>query len=133
MMVQTVAANVRQALLDLTTARELEVTSHLNNITTCRMKHKLYKKKLGIEAGKRKKERREREKERKERENNYRKQNKQWKDRATQRILISNLRSSVDRTVACSHFQRIKRWHKRKWSDICVIMNFVSNHRVTGP
>jgi len=50
-MVQTVAANVRQGLLDLTTARELEVTSHLNNITTCHMKHKLYKKNWGLKRG----------------------------------------------------------------------------------
>lgn len=43
MMVQTVAANTRQALLDLTTARELEVTFHLNNITTCHLKQTLLK------------------------------------------------------------------------------------------
>jgi len=81
----------------------------------------------------RKRERQGCSKEREKRENNYRKQNKRWKERATQWILISNLRSSVDRTVACIHFQRIKRWHKRKRSDICVIVNFVSNHGVTGP
>ena len=33
-MVQTVVANVRQALPDLNSVRELEVTFHLNNITT---------------------------------------------------------------------------------------------------
>jgi hypothetical protein len=49
MIVQTVVVSVRQALPDLTSARELEVTFHLNNIATRYLKQTLKKK--GIEAG----------------------------------------------------------------------------------
>jgi hypothetical protein len=44
MIVQTVVVNVRQALPDLTSARELEVTFKLNNITTRYLKQTLQKK-----------------------------------------------------------------------------------------
>jgi len=41
MIVQTIVANIRQALPDLNSAREVEVTFNLNNITTRYLKQTL--------------------------------------------------------------------------------------------